>query len=185
MSGLGIITGRARPVVPSNLAGAMRRRIGDGSRGLRSATQNNIVRIDGQITERPNQRSQARHYDRLEKRLIPRHELTPLREQAMSEIPPLTGHVVDMPKSTRLTRCMVRPCVARGFHRAGIQRSCINVSGLCLELFCSGPSWISARVRSHCRTDLNGPVGSPVFACAGKTDPPSLRILSQTSAGNG
>src|SRR5664280_264703 len=35
---------------------------------------------------------------------------------------------------------------------------------------CSGPSWISARVRSHYRTDLNGPVGSPVFACAGKTD---------------
>ena len=31
----------------------------------------------------------------------------------------------------------------------------------------------------------NGPVGSPVFACAGKTDPPSLLILSQTSAGNG
>src|SRR5271167_3492074 len=30
----------------------------------------------------------------------------------------------------------------------------------------------------------NGPVGSPVFACAGKTDPPSLLILSQTSAGN-
>jgi len=63
------------------------------------------------------------------------------------------------------------------------QRSCINVSGLWLELFCSGPSWISARVRSHYRTDLNGPVGSPVFACAGKTDPPSLLILSQTSAG--
>jgi hypothetical protein len=31
----------------------------------------------------------------------------------------------------------------------------------------------------------NGPVGSPVFACAGKTDSPSLLILSQTSAGNG
>jgi hypothetical protein len=29
-----------------------------------------------------------------------------------------------------------------------------------------------------------GPFGSPVFACAGKTDPPSLLILSQTSAGN-
>src|SRR5439155_25779353 len=27
--------------------------------------------------------------------------------------------------------------------------------------------------------------GSPVFACAGKTDPPSLLILSQTSAGEG
>src|SRR5467141_1094633 len=96
-----------------------------------------------------------------------------------------TGSNGDDAKLSRLTQCMVRSCVARGFRRAGIQRSCINVSGLCLELFCSGPSWISARVRSHCRTDLNGPVGSPVFACAGKTDPPSLRILSQTSAGNG
>src|SRR2546430_17243633 len=31
----------------------------------------------------------------------------------------------------------------------------------------------------------NGPFGSPVFACAGKTDPPSRLILSQTAAGNG
>jgi hypothetical protein len=29
-----------------------------------------------------------------------------------------------------------------------------------------------------------GPFGSPVFECAGKTDPPSRLILSQTSAGN-
>jgi hypothetical protein len=29
----------------------------------------------------------------------------------------------------------------------------------------------------------NGPFGSPVFACAGKTEPPSRLILSQTSAG--
>src|ERR1017187_3796246 len=28
---------------------------------------------------------------------------------------------------------LVRPCVARGFRRAGGKRSCINVSGLCLE----------------------------------------------------
>ena len=28
-----------------------------------------------------------------------------------------------------------------------------------------------------------GPDGSPVFACAGKTEPPSRLILSQTSAG--
>jgi hypothetical protein len=42
---------------------------------------------------------------------------------------------------------------------------------------------ISARAFSL--TDgLNGPFGSPVFACAGKTDSPSLLILSQTSAGN-
>jgi len=43
--------------------------------------------------------------------------------------------------------CMVRPRVARRFRRPGGERSCINVSGLCLER-CSGPSWISARMRS-------------------------------------
>jgi hypothetical protein len=48
---------------------------------------------------------------------------------------------------------------------------------------CFRPSWISARVRSHNRTGLSGPFGSPVFARAGKTDPPSRRILSQTSVG--
>jgi hypothetical protein len=31
----------------------------------------------------------------------------------------------------------------------------------------------------------NGPNGSPVFACAGKTAPPSRLILSQTSVGKG
>jgi hypothetical protein len=34
------------------------------------------------------------------------------------------------------------------------------------------------------RKGLNGPLGSPVFACAGKTEPPSHLILSQTSADN-
>jgi hypothetical protein len=33
-----------------------------------------------------------------------------------------------------LTLCMVRPCVARGICRVGGERSCINVSGLQLEL---------------------------------------------------
>src|SRR5258705_2427956 len=36
-------------------------------------------------------------------------------------------------KVTRMTQCMVRPCVARRFRRAGGKRSCINVSGLWLE----------------------------------------------------
>src|ERR1700730_14083349 len=80
---------------------------------------------------------------------------------------------------------MVRPCVARGFRRAGVSGLASMYPVSDWSLLCSGPLWISARVRSHCRTDLNGPVGSPVFACAGKTDPPSLLILSQTSAGKG
>ena len=47
-----------------------------------------------------------------------------------------------------LTQCMVRPCVARGFVE-------LAVSGLASMYpafdwsICSGPSWISARVRSH------------------------------------
>ena len=53
-----------------------------------------------------------------------------------------------------------------------------------IGVLCSGPPWISARGRSHYRTGLTGPFGSPVFARAGKTDPPSRLILSQTSAGN-
>ncbi len=45
----------------------------------------------------------------------------------------------------------------------GYQRACVLISGQA----------------------SNGPFGSPVFVCAGKTDPPSRLILSQTSAGNG
>jgi hypothetical protein len=78
---------------------------------------------------------------------------------------------------------MVRPCVARDFLSNLVGHgSCINVSGLSLE-HCSGPSWISARVRSRYEIGLNQAIWSPVFAYAGKTDPPkSSQILSQTSA---
>ena len=78
---------------------------------------------------------------------------------------------------------MVRPYVV--FHRAlasAVLRQCIRSL---IELFRSGPLWISARVRSDRRKYLNRPVWSPVFACAGKTDPSSLLILSQTSAVKG
>src|SRR5712672_2890657 len=56
----------------------------------------------------------------------------------------------------------IRPLIgafAPGHH--GYQRACVLISG-------------QASI---------GPFGSPVFACAGKTDPPSLLILSQTWAG--
>jgi len=49
--------------------------------------------------------------------------------------------------------------VAPGHH--GYQRACDLISG----------------------EASTGPFGSPVFACAGKTEPPSRLILSQTSAG--
>jgi hypothetical protein len=57
-------------------------------------------------------------------------------------------------------RPLIGACCAPGHH--GYQRACGLVSG-------------QASI---------GPFGSPVFACAGKTDPPSRLILSQTSAGN-
>src|SRR5712664_940604 len=80
---------------------------------------------------------------------------------------------------------MVRPRVARGIRRSGVSGLASMYSVSDWSSLCSGPLWISARMRSHYRTGLNGPFGSPVFACAGKTDPPSLLILSQTSAGKG
>src|ERR1700741_3450535 len=57
----------------------------------------------------------------------------------------------------------IRPLIgafAPGHH--GYQRACVLITG-------------QASI---------GPFGSPVFACAGKTEPPSRLILSQTAAGN-
>jgi hypothetical protein len=65
-----------------------------------------------------------------------------------------TGSHGQTVKMTRLTQCMVRPCVASGFAE-------LAVSGLASMYpafdwsICSGPSWISARVRSHYRTGLD------------------------------
>jgi len=41
---------------------------------------------------------------------------------------------------------------------------------------------ISARASSLADRPQTGPFGSPGFACAGKTEPPSRLVLSQTSA---
>ena len=80
--------------------------------------------------------------------------------------------------------CMVRPCVARGFVD-------LAVSGLASMYPASDWSAFAPGHHGYQRAcDLisgqasNGPLGSPVFACAGKTDPPSRLILSQTSAGS-
>src|SRR6202789_2809539 len=82
-----------------------------------------------------------------------------------------------------MTQCMVRPCVARGF---------VNLTVAVLHQ-CIRPLIGAYRAPGHHgyqrACDLisgqasTGPFGSPVFACAGKTEPPSLLILSQTSAG--
>ena len=81
---------------------------------------------------------------------------------------------------------MVRPCVARGFHESG---------GCGLASMYPVSDWSSLWAPDHHgyqrACDLitgqasTGPFGSPVFARAGKTDPPSRLVLSQTSAGNG
>src|SRR5260370_12054916 len=86
---------------------------------------------------------------------------------------------------TRLTQCMVRPCVARGFVE-------LAFSGLASMYPVSDWSCFAPDQYGYQRAcDLingqasTGPCGSPGFARTGKTDPPSLLILSQTSAGKG
>src|SRR5260370_8756781 len=87
-------------------------------------------------------------------------------------------------KTTLLTKCMVRPCVARGFVEL-VSAGLASMYPASDWSMCSGPSWISARMRSHYRTGLNGPFGSPGFACAGKTDPPSSSHPLADSCGEG
>src|SRR6476660_6675687 len=65
-------------------------------------------------------------------------------------------------------------------------RSCINVSGFDWSLLCApGHHGYQRACDLISGQASNGPFGSPVFACAGKTDPPSRLILSQTLAGKG
>src|SRR5258705_6189050 len=50
---------------------------------------------------------------------------------------------------------MVRPCVARRFRRIGGGGLASMYPASDWSVLCSGPSWISARVRSHYRTGLD------------------------------
>jgi hypothetical protein len=81
---------------------------------------------------------------------------------------------------------MVRPRVARGFRRSGgcaVLHQCIRplIGARCAPGH-HGYQRACDLISGQAST---GPLGSPVFACAGKTDPPSRLNLSQTSAGNG
>src|SRR5260221_1728940 len=80
---------------------------------------------------------------------------------------------------------MVRPCVARGFVELAFSglASMYPVS----DWSCFAPDQYGyQRARDLINGQAStGPCRSPVFARAGKTDPPSLLILSQTSAGKG
>src|SRR5258707_15230493 len=79
---------------------------------------------------------------------------------------------------------MVRPCVARGFHRSvgfAVLYQCIRpLIGACCAPGHHGYQRTCGLISGQAS---NGPFGSPGFAGAGKTSPPSRFILSQTSAG--
>ena len=83
-----------------------------------------------------------------------------------------------------MTQCMVRPCVARGFHRSvgfAVLHQCIRpLIGACCAPGHHGYQRACGLI--SCQAS-NGPFGSPGFASAGKTGPPFRFILSQTSAG--
>jgi len=79
---------------------------------------------------------------------------------------------------------MYGPAVrSKKIRRAGGKRSCINVSGLWLERCALGHHGYQRACDLISGQTSTGPFASPVFACAGKTEPPSCLILSQTSAG--
>ena len=79
---------------------------------------------------------------------------------------------------------MVRPCVARGFRRSvgsSVLHQCIRPQfGACAPGH-HGYQRACVLITGQASSGL---FGVPVFASAGKTVPPSLLILSQTSAGN-
>src|SRR5216684_196249 len=69
-------------------------------------------------------------------------------------------------------KCMVRPCVARGFVElaSAVLHQCIRpLIGACAPGH-HGYQRACDLISGQAST---GPFGSPVFACAGKTDPPS------------
>jgi hypothetical protein len=97
----------------------------------------------------------------------------------------LTGTATAVPIFLSLTQCMVRPCVARGLVD-------LSVCGLASMYPASDWSVCAPGHHGHQRAYVlisrqasSEPFGSPGFACAVKTDPPSRLNLSQTSAGNG
>src|SRR5215467_3038127 len=81
-----------------------------------------------------------------------------------------------------MTQCMVRPCVARGFHRSvgfAVLHQCIRpLIEACCALGHHGYQRACALITGQA---WNGPFGSPGLAGAGKTGPPSRFILSQIS----
>jgi len=81
-----------------------------------------------------------------------------------------------------VTQCMVRPCVAREFRRVGGSGLASMYPAFGWSISLLAIMGISAPVISLAERP-RGPFGSPVFASAGKTEPPSRLVLSQTSVG--
>jgi hypothetical protein len=82
-------------------------------------------------------------------------------------------------------RGMVRPCVARGFVNLAdaVLHQCIRPL---IGAYCAaGHHGYQRAFELISGQASNGPFGSPVFACAGKTNLHRRLILSQTSAGKG
>src|ERR1019366_1516981 len=77
-----------------------------------------------------------------------------------------------------MTQCMVRPCVASGFCRAGGERSCINVSGLSLErVVLRAIMDISARAISLAERPRAGHLGHQCSHAPGR---PNLHLVSSS-----
>src|SRR5437764_13417809 len=87
--------------------------------------------------------------------------------------PGLTGSNRGKDAPARLTQCMVRPRVARGFVNLAdaVLHQCIRP----LIRACCAPGHHGYQRAFELISGQasKGPFGSPVFACAGKTDPPS------------
>jgi hypothetical protein len=102
--------------------------------------------------------------------------MAPSRSQRMSAVTSAhegrSGNVAIGTNSTLLTPCMVRPCGARGFVDPGdaVLHQCIRpLIGACAP----GHHGYQRACDLITGQASNGLFGSPVFARAGKTDPPS------------
>ena len=108
--------------------------------------------------------------------------------------PPRLARVSYRSKSRRcgckiwwlLMTLMYGPAVRckRDFVDLSALRSCINVFGLMIGACAPGHHGYQRTCVLISGQASTGPLGSPGFARAGKTVPPSRLILSQTSAGN-
>jgi hypothetical protein len=87
------------------------------------------------------------------------------------------GHATPLGRGRLLTQCMVRPCVARRFRRAGGKRSCINVSGLWLEAVLRAIMDISAPATSLADRPRLDHLGHQFLQAPGR---PNLHLFSSS-----